>query len=267
MKKSRIETVTIQSQCLGKEMKAQVYLPKSYNTSERFPVLYFLHGRNGNENILFEVELNKAADKMIDQEKIKPIIIVCPRIENSHGMNSSTITKEIPDPCDSNRKIHFGMYEDYIVKEVVSAIDSSFSTIADRSGRYIGGVSGGGYAALHNAFRHQDIFSKVGGHMPAIELELEEEDKPYYSSQDIWEKYDSIHIANSQDILDTDVYLDCGDNDEARFYRGCSILHEILKSKGISSQNHIYHGNHNLEYVKSNIEKYLDFYAKLPLRP
>lgn len=46
--------------------------------------------------------------------------------------------------------------------------------------RYIGGASAGGYTALHNAFRHQDKFSKVGGHMPALLAhELEENINPF----------------------------------------------------------------------------------------
>lgn len=261
MKNTKIETITIQSQCLNKEMKALVYLPKSYDPMERFPVLYFLHGRSGNENILHQVELDKVADQLITEGKIKPIIIVCPRIENSHGMNSLPYSKEIPDPADPNRIMHFGRYEDYIITEVVSAIDSAYNTINDRSGRYIGGVSGGGYAALHNAFRHQDMFSKVGGHMPAVDIELEDEDKPYYSSQEVWDKYDPISIAKCQEITDTDVYLDCGNNDEGGFYKGCAILHEILESKGVKSQNHVNPGNHSIEYIKTNILKYLIFYA------
>ena len=49
-------------------------------------------------------------------------------------------------------------------------------------------ASAGGYTALHNAFRHQDKFSKVGGHMPALLLELEDEYKSFYRDMNDWEK-------------------------------------------------------------------------------
>ncbi|MBU3187785.1 hypothetical protein [Clostridium estertheticum] len=38
-------------------------------------------------------------------------------------------------------------------------------------------------------------------------------------------------------------------------------MHEILKEKGINSQNHVFPGNHSAEYIQSNIEKYLKFYG------
>ncbi len=71
------------------------------------------------------------------------------------------------------------MYEDYFIKEIVPLTDKTFNTIKDRKGRYIEGVSAGGYVALHNIFRHQHMFSKIRGDMPALELRLEDENKPY----------------------------------------------------------------------------------------
>ena len=73
------------------------------------------------------------------------------------------------------------MYEDYFINEVIPTIDNKFKTLKNRNSRFVGGASVGGYIALHNAFRHPDLFSKVGGHMPAIELQLEKEDKAYFS--------------------------------------------------------------------------------------
>jgi len=172
------------------------------------------------------------------------------------------ICKEVTDSGDNNRIINLGMYEDYFIKEIVPLIDKTFNTIKDRKGRYIGGISAGGYVALHNTFRHQQMFSKVGGHMPALELELEEEDKPYFKNMDVWEKYDPIYIARNNNISsDIDIYLDAGDKDEGGFYEGCSILYKILQEKNITSQNHVFPGHHSAEYIKSNIEKYLKFYA------
>lgn len=98
--------------------------------------------------------------------------------------------------------------------------------------------------------------------MPALELKLDDEDKPYYKDMAVWEKYDPIYIAKNNNIsVDIDFYLDAGDKDEGRFYEGCSILHKILKEKSVNSQNHIFSGNHSAEYIQSNIEKYLKFYG------
>lgn len=262
MNKSKVEKVSFYSDALAKEMSILVYLPECYNSLTPLPVLYFLHGRSGSENIMFQIDINTKADRMIKAGEIKPMIIACPRIENSRGVNSSLICKEVPDSGDNNRSINLGMYEDYFMKEIVPLIDKTFNTIKDRKGRYIGGASAGGYVALHNTLRHQHMFSKVGGHMPALELKLEEEDKAYYKDMGAWEKYDPIYIARNNNISsDIDVYLDAGDKDEGKFYEGCSILNKILKEKGINSQNHIFSGNHSAEYIQSNIERYLKFYG------
>jgi enterochelin esterase-like enzyme len=260
MNKSDVENVTFFSNILRKEMSMLVYLPEDYIKLAPLPVLYFLHGRSGNENIMLETGINTVADRLIKEGKIKPMIIVCPRIENSRGVNSSLICKEVTDPFQ--RIINTGMYEDYFMEEIVPLTDKTFQTIKDRKGRYIGGASGGGYAALHLAFRYQQMFSKVGGHMPALELKLEEEDKPFFEDMVAWEKYDPITIARNHKICSgIDVYLDAGDKDEGGFYEGCSLLLEILKERGINSQNHLFSGHHSVEYIKSNIEKYLKFYG------
>lgn len=262
MDKSKVENVNFYSKALAKEMGMLVYLPEGYDTAAPLPVLYFLHGRSGNENIMYAVDINSIADRMIKEGEIKPMIIVCPRIENSRGLNSSLIYKEIIDSVGNNGKINLGMYEDYFIKEIIPLTDKAYKTIKDRNGRYIGGASGGGYTALHNAFRHQDMFSKVGGHMPALELKLEDEDKPFYKDMSVWEKYDPIFIAENNYIsTDLQVYLDAGDRDEGEFYEGCSNLHKILIEKGIYSQSTVFPGNHSVEYIKSNIEKYLKFYG------
>ncbi|HEY9122767.1 MAG TPA: alpha/beta hydrolase-fold protein [Bacteroidales bacterium] len=260
MTKSKIDKITIHSKCLGKEMNVLVYLPYDYDKKENLTTLYFLHGRSGDENILIEAGINIVADRLIANQEIESMIIVCPNIENSRGLNSSFNCKEVRDPL--GRIINIGMYEDYLIREVIPEIDNRYNTNRNRNGRYIGGASAGGYAALHNAFRHYDLFSKVGGHMPAIELKLEDEDKAYFQNQDIWEKYDPITIAQQMKSCDLKVYLDAGDKDEGRFYEGCLILNKILNEKGIDSQNHVFEGCHSLEYIKSNFEKYMFFYGK-----
>nr|WP_252250798.1 alpha/beta hydrolase-fold protein [Clostridium sp. ZBS13] len=122
MNKSKIEKVNFYSDALGKESSMLVYLPEGYSSVTPLPVLYFLHGRSGNENVIFELDIKTKADRMIKDGEIKPIIIVCPRIENSRGMNSSLIYEEISDYGNNNRIINLGMYEDYFIKEIVPLI-------------------------------------------------------------------------------------------------------------------------------------------------
>lgn len=260
MSQSRIESLQINSSNLNKKMQTLVYLPSCYDELNKLPVLYFFHGRTGNENILKQLNLQSTMDEMIENKELNPMIIVCPNMDNSRGVNSSNMYNEVKS--SNGYTINQGLYEDYFIKEVIPEIDKKYKTISDKSGRFIGGVSSGGYTALHNAFRHKDMFSKVGGHMPAVELTLEDEDIPYFKDEATFNKYDPINIATNISLPnDIKVYLDAGDKDEGHFYDGCRILYEILKSKGISVENHVYEGNHSPKYIISNIRKYLKFYG------
>jgi len=104
------------------------------------------------------------------------------------------------------------------------------------NGRYVGGASAGGYAVLHYAFRHQDMFSKVGGYMPAIELELAEEDRSYFKDMDVWDKYDPICIARNNRISnDLCVYLDAGDHNAGQRKR-CKKNPRLIESSDCCRQ-------------------------------
>ncbi len=68
-----IVTKTIGSRILGNEMNPAVYCPDAYR-SKALPVLYFLHGRTGNESLLQRLEMDRTADLMITAGKIKPFL-------------------------------------------------------------------------------------------------------------------------------------------------------------------------------------------------
>ena len=183
---------TIHSGILGKDMNLAVYCPDGYENTD-LPVLYFLHGRSGNETLLQWLGIDKTADELISTGEIKPFIIVCPNLDNSRGINSSDTYREIRGRYGM---VHQGRYEDYLIREVIPYIDNTFHTVNNREGRYIGGISSGGYTALHFGLRYQELFSKIGGHMPAIDLSYADEDEPYFADEAMWLKYDPVTIAH-----------------------------------------------------------------------
>ncbi|MBN2546186.1 MAG: hypothetical protein JXB50_10345 [Spirochaetes bacterium] len=254
---SRIDKHVFASKLIDKDMTVLVYIPKGYNIKEKFPVLYFLHGKGKTPDLLYEAGFNKTADNLIESGKIKPLIIVFPQIDNSYGLNSSLKYEE--NLFASNNR---GMYEDYICKEIVTFIDATYSTIAERSGRFIGGSSMGGFASLHVAFKHEDLYSKVGGHMPAIYSYYDSSNLESFlfpTSKDRNEN-DPFYIAKKGKLTNIQVYLDAGDNDKYRLYEGCKALYKILIKNNIKAENYVFKGDHTTEYIKSNVEKYLVFY-------
>lgn len=262
LNQSTPQTLSFHSSALNRDMAVQVYLPRGYTPEVPLPVLYFLHGRSGDETFLDQLEIGPLMDSLIAAGSIHPLIIACPRMDNSRGMNSSPQWKEVESPGNRLVSIQLGRYEDYFMDEVIPLVEQTFSAIGTREGRMIGGASAGGYAALHNAFRHPDKFSRAGGHMPALELRLEEEDTPYFQEAGSWEKYDPIFIAqHCPPPASLRVYLDAGDQDEGRFYEGCQILHRILSKQGVPCENHVFPGHHTPDYIKGNLTRYLIFYG------
>lgn len=252
-----IKLETIYSKYLQKDMSISLYIPNGYEDIN-LPVLYFLHGRNGDEKILTQLGIDKVADDLIKQKVIKPLIVVCPNMDNSRGINSSDKYSEV---CGKYGTVHKGMYEGYFIEEVIPHIDAKYKTLKNRNSRYIGGISAGGYTALHNGFRHPDLFSKVGGHMPAIDMSYADEDECYFSDEKMWEKYDPITLSKEQNIEDLQVYLDDGDQDEGQFYLACEKLYELLRNKNVNVENHVFKGHHDRNYVMSNLKSYLQFYG------
>jgi hypothetical protein len=60
--------------------------------------------------------------------------------------------------------------EDYLVHTVVPTIDKQFRTIADRTHRAIGGMSGGGYCTLNIGLQHLETFGSLLISLPYDEL-------------------------------------------------------------------------------------------------
>jgi enterochelin esterase-like enzyme len=195
---------------------------------------------------------------MIEAGEIQPLIVVCPNLDNSRGINSAELYRE-----DKGKYgvVHKGRYEDYLLDELIPFVDNTFHTIQDRSARYIGGISSGGYTALSIGLRHQELFSKIGGHMPAIDLSYADEDECYFADETMWLKNDPISIAKQTVFDDLQVFLDDGKEDEGQFYRACEKLFQLLRQNGADVQNHLFEGHHSGDYIRFNMETYLRFYS------
>lgn len=125
-----------------------VYLPDGYEEStHRYPVIYFLHGFNGDHQILGDMAA--LLDSSVKKNKIRPFIMVVSNQKTSYGGSFY-----------SNSGV-FGDWEDFTAFDVVSYVDKSFRTIANRESRGIAGHSMGGYGALKIAMLHPDRFSCV----------------------------------------------------------------------------------------------------------
>ncbi|MNX84410.1 Endo-1,4-beta-xylanase Z precursor [compost metagenome] len=256
---STIDTITLTSHALQQEMSVQIYLPPGYNATAHYPVLYMLYGYGGNESSWFSwLGLNKAADRLIGSGAIKPVIIVSPAYGNSFGVNTK------PGQGGNPGGVNEGMYEDFLTKDLINYVDRHYSTIASRAGRYIGGASMGGYAALYLAFNHSDLYSKVGGHSAALwdysqADQFTDQRDWLYPNDELRRQRDPLLLARSKKLAGLQIYLDAGDSDQLS--EEDQALFKILKSQKKSAEWHSGPGGHDINYWGSQLDNYLKFYV------
>ncbi len=149
-----VHSPSLESNLLGDsaDRVVSIYLPPDYdlNATSRYPVLYLLHGYTLDEHSWLETgNIDTTADALIDNSTIQPLIIVMPNGNNSYGGSwyvNSPVT---------------GDWEDFIVHDLVTYIDSHYRTIARPESRAIAGHSMGGFGALSIATRHPETFRVV----------------------------------------------------------------------------------------------------------
>jgi enterochelin esterase-like enzyme len=137
------------SSALHERRTVLVYLPPGYFRGaahgHRYPVLYLLHPSMGQVgNYIYAGALPARIDGLLHDHRIPPYISVIP---DGHG----------PDHEWANASN--GNFESYVLN-VVHYMDRHYSTVRNRSGRAIGGLSMGGYGAANIALQHVAMFSE-----------------------------------------------------------------------------------------------------------
>jgi enterochelin esterase-like enzyme len=128
-------------------------------------------------------------------------------------------------------------------------VDRTYRTWREPAGRAVGGISRGGVWALEIAMRHQDLFSIVGGHSPALAL-----NRPL-------PQYDPfLLIDQEQGVSGLRFYLDGGDRDWAR--AGAIRLRDRLLAADADVTYEVHTGGHVDELWRSAVPDYLKFYTK-----
>lgn len=128
-----------------------VYLPPDYSPSQRYPVLYLLHGFWGApSSFVVSLKLADVADSLIQKGAARPFIAVMPPGGRPVGTKRQRALSEWA-----------GVWENFVVRTVVPWTDSHLSTDRRPAGRTIAGVSAGGYGSVDIAIRHLGVFSKA----------------------------------------------------------------------------------------------------------
>lgn len=260
----RIECRAAPSKILRREVRYCAILPPSYDTAKtrRFPVLYFLHGLGGNEQWLVSSGGWNLIEDLWQQDRIREFLIVTPDGDTSFYINSR----------DGHER-----YEDFLVREFIPFIERNYRIKSERKDRGIGGVSMGGYGALHLAFRYPQLFTSVSANSAALMEKLPDvrfadpRHSPllrvlgaFGSPPDAayWERNNPFTLVRTARLAGLKIYFDCGTEDDYGFEDGAQKLDELLNSLHIPHEFHLYPGGHNAIYFAQHMPAALEFHSR-----
>jgi len=153
--RGREEMIEYDSKTVGTRRKMLVYTPAGYSTDRKYPVLYLLHGIGGDET---EWQRFATPDVLLDNlladKKIEPMIVVMP---NGRAQPNDRAEGNVFEHAPA-----FEKFEQDLLKDVIPAIESRYSVLADREHRALAGLSMGGGQALNFGLGHLDTFAWVG---------------------------------------------------------------------------------------------------------
>jgi S-formylglutathione hydrolase FrmB len=264
----RVDCNTLNSHILKKTVHYCVMLPASYATpksTERYPILYFLHGLGSNEQMLFKMGGWNLVEDLRREHKIGDFLIVTPDAQATFYVNSA------------DGKVR---YSDFFIQEFMPFIEGSYRVQRQRRSRAIGGISMGGYGALRFAFAHPELFSAVSAESAALITATPAElDATIRSGDPIggaltpvfgnpidrahWLENDPLALArrNKNAIRGLAISFNCGTDDQYNFQVGASKLHKELDSLGINHEYHLYPGDHSATYFLTHLPEIMEFHS------
>jgi len=162
----QVRQVWYPSATLGTQRRMHVYTPPGYEgSSERYPVLYLLHGAGDEDSGWSTVgRAGFILDNLIAAKKAVPMLVVMP---NGSLPPVSGLPKLEPGtaPSPEARKAleaAQGRFTNELLKDVVPLVEKTFRVQAGPDHRALAGLSMGGGQTLRAVVAHPDQFAYVG---------------------------------------------------------------------------------------------------------
>lgn len=152
--------ITMSSKVLFSNTKVKVIMPTGkLPEGEKFKVLYLLHGYSGDETDWMRFTNIELYSKKYN------LAVIMPSVRNSFYQDM-----EIGDA-----------FYTFISKELPETMEQMFPIRSDKEGKFVAGMSMGGYGAMHLALRNPYQFKKTAALSGAVDVEMM---KPLWASGD-----------------------------------------------------------------------------------
>jgi len=255
-----LEGRTLQSTALGREWSYTVYLPPGYDDDERaYPVFYLLHGYGGDHaNWTRYGDAGMTADSLIAADAIPPVILIMPDGQNSWWV-------------DSDPETGFGAVETALIQDLIPYVDRTYRTIPSRRARMIGGLSMGGYGAVHLAMKHPDLFGAAASMSGALFRSPPESsemlapvfgdpiDTARWQAEDPFNWIDRLKASE----LRLPMYITVGDDDSTRLLTGGVDFYAALRDAELPGELRVTNGPHSWEVWDHALRETLIFFSNV----
>jgi len=203
------------------------------------PIMYLFPGRGGDDSQWFAghpfadgVGIDLIADELVADGRIEPMVLVSADIGDTYGVDST--------PVDDGYE--HGRVERYILDDLIPTVEARYGTPSER---WIGGLSMGGFAALHAAFRQPDLFDAVGVLSPAI-FEGDLPDRMWlFEGEGGRPAHDPLELARSGSIEDLRIGLGAGLSDYPWIHDATTVLGRILTQRQVAHELDFVAGGHD----------------------
>jgi len=188
--------------------RVHVYTPPDYErTTSRLPVLYLLHGGDGEDSVWTAFgRAHVILDNLIADKIIPPMIVVMPN-GYAYGWDSGIAAdKQQAD------------FQKDLVDDLIPFVQANYRASRDRKDRALAGLSRGGGQTLSIGLRHLNLFSRLGVFSAGS-------NNPQEAFKDV--AADAKKVDEQLDLL----WIGCGTDDFAM--PGAKRLDEFLTASGI----------------------------------
>jgi enterochelin esterase-like enzyme len=222
-----------------------VYLPPGFSPLHTYPVLYLLQGFPGSPyEYLDGLRLTEVADRAIDRGQLPPFVAVVP-----------------PAGLDAQHGDWTGVWESYLVDDVVPWIDAHLPIVSTRGGRIVAGLSAGGYGAVDIGLRHPLLFGTLeswsGYFTPLREGALSRADADVLASND-----PSLLVGREAPLLrrlGTRFFVSSGTTRDRESARAARAYAAELEALGLPHRLWLGPGGHDGRFWRSQLRPALRY--------